>query len=628
MLRNHSNLMTRGVAEPGNSTYVKSLRLRLAYFFSVALALLCAGALGACLQVFFLILGAHEPLLISQIILCVVVSPLIFFMVGILCDEILDLIFDAMDKPPLVSARATITAAFSNNSEPQSRSILRYLHYTLILGFELIPIIFAIVNALQEGVFSFTHFLSGYLFGGIVFVLLIALIYIGSHLFILANKQRQDFMYDLRHALDEAERIDGFGVITRKSLEKFHSVELDQLVVQPDGRKALLWFLCAITVQSIVVLLMSLQNLSYNLGIALTIAAFIAAALAIRNWFPRLLGEGFVALTIMYIVLALVLPGFTRSDFVNRPLQHPSFFENASTSHEADVFYQSANSYVRQPATGMGSAYPLCSLRWGNSQIDWDHRLSALELLSISENIYRRSVEDVENSIVHDFENLRGIKTDVERIEEFETVGRWVSVYFPDLKTRVIGIRGTNTERDHNYNLDMFSTVKIVQLFDSLTPIIGVIPSEGLKRYVASVQIRKWFGLDYSHEILSAKLKTLIQKSEKEGVSVVVTGHSLGGLLAGVVSSQTGVPALAFSPPGQRLNQIRLGIDEHSLYRSMIVVQPEKDVVPRVDEQIGFTQNIVCDKSAHICHLTSATACELYRSCGERLNRVLNFPCL
>jgi len=139
-----------------------------------------------------------------------------------------------------------------------------------------------------------------------------------------------------------------------------------------------------------------------------------------------------------------------------------------------------------------------------------------------------------------------------------------------------------------------------------------------------------------------------------EGLDIVVTGHSLGGGLSSWAGEYNFLESVSFSGPGIALTspKMRLAIEGGlstirgtkaaltppyggPLFRTLeyeqsLVIIPDLDVVPRIDEHLGTVQNIKCmngvgsfARTAVGCHGILRTCCELRRSCGDRYNRTL-----
>eukprot|EP00929_Paragymnodinium_shiwhaense_P063097 TRINITY_DN31543_c0_g1_i1.p1 TRINITY_DN31543_c0_g1~~TRINITY_DN31543_c0_g1_i1.p1 ORF type:complete len:152 (+),score=7.72 TRINITY_DN31543_c0_g1_i1:43-498(+) len=75
-----------------------------------------------------------------------------------------------------------------------------------------------------------------------------------------------------------------------------------------------------------------------------------------------------------------------------------------------------------------------------------------------------------------------------------------------------------------------------------------------------------------------------------------LTGHSLGGGLAEVVASETGISEVGWMSPGvQTTGFVVLGKDLKDTLRNIsVTVMPEHDLVSRVDNQVGTVVKISC----------------------------------
>ncbi len=88
-----------------------------------------------------------------------------------------------------------------------------------------------------------------------------------------------------------------------------------------------------------------------------------------------------------------------------------------------------------------------------------------------------------------------------------------------------------------------------------------------------------------------------VKKLKEDGKNVVVTGHSLGGGLARIISSQELVTSICFSPPGIAQSYRKFHLSEShggTLHHASISVMPEYDFVYLIDTQVRFT-NYCCN---------------------------------
>merc|ERR1712217_152346 len=81
------------------------------------------------------------------------------------------------------------------------------------------------------------------------------------------------------------------------------------------------------------------------------------------------------------------------------------------------------------------------------------------------------------------------------------------------------------------------------------------------------------------------------------------------------------VSGVGFSAPGLYYQTRQFDIAEVSLQDSFTNIQPNNDVVPRVDTQRGMIQWLYCDLDPISCHKLTHTACELWAQCGDQRDR-------
>ena len=67
-------------------------------------------------------------------------------------------------------------------------------------------------------------------------------------------------------------------------------------------------------------------------------------------------------------------------------------------------------------------------------------------------------------------------------------------------------------------------------------------------------EFNSFFGLKGEAEYYKPLTEHLFDMIEHTNKSVIITGHSLGGGLARIVGTLTGLPSVSFSPPGLALS--------------------------------------------------------------------------
>ena len=146
-------------------------------------------------------------------------------------------------------------------------------------------------------------------------------------------------------------------------------------------------------------------------------------------------------------------------------------------------------------------------------------------------------------------------------------------------------MRGTTNLRDAYANLQIYSSIVVLQLMGILTPVLTLMP-EGVIQRVAGGGITKSFrnGLRVEARLADAARKHK-EEARKAGQVLLMTGHSLGGALVGAVSAEVGVQGIGFSPPGLFFQKYQWDLDVSQLTKAFTVIQPTNDIVPQVDRQ-------------------------------------------
>eukprot|EP00762_Andalucia_godoyi_P000051 ANDGO_02247.mRNA.1 hypothetical protein len=189
--------------------------------------------------------------------------------------------------------------------------------------------------------------------------------------------------------------------------------------------------------------------------------------------------------------------------------------------------------------------------------------------------------------------------------------------------TTVYAIRGTASAIDVIQDVDIWHSIALFQLASSIGPsfrqtsLIDIIYwSSFVERSLSSSEKRYYFDplLDYI-DVVSATM-TPLQKN-----NTFITGHSLGGGLAKIVGARRNIPAITFSAPGLYYTSKSVDVDLADLRRMGVTIVPQRDVVPRVDDQAATVLQIDCDESVPTCHKITLTLCQLMRACGDPQGR-------
>jgi len=261
--------------------------------------------------------------------------------------------------------------------------------------------------------------------------------------------------------------------------------------------------------------------------------------------------------------------------------------------------------------------YPLCAHRFGNLEMGERKQLTALDISIFAYAVYYNQKSNV-MQIVESGTNgtdLEGVQ--LEYLEDTKTVGRWGVFAVPAAKTRIVAIRGTYTFDDAMADAHLWAAIKVMQDLDYVAPVMHFLPPRVIQEMNADLSLRKILGEPQIWARLDEAVKDARRTSSAQGWSTIVTGHSLGGGLAQIVGSRGMVQTLTWSPVGVLYSLKRFKMLKSMVYASVVNVEPDKDIVPRIDEQIGVTQRISCKASFIECHKLARSICEVYRSCGD-----------
>lgn len=198
----------------------------------------------------------------------------------------------------------------------------------------------------------------------------------------------------------------------------------------------------------------------------------------------------------------------------------------------------------------------------------------------------------------------------------------------PDNATSVFSIRGTHNAVDALNDIILWTPAVVTQVFSLLGP--DTVPSV----QVAVGSLISFFEGRHAYEFFFEELLEYVRRRQREdpGREYFVTGHSLGGGLAKLVAAKSGLRAVTFMAPG-------LSMTSHVVYRNfsgdilrgteVLTLQPQYDIVSRLDMQTGLVVPIGCTQASGLyCHLIGPALCEVFRKCGSgRPNETLSMPC-
>uniref|UniRef100_A0A7S4RPF0 Fungal lipase-type domain-containing protein n=1 Tax=Alexandrium monilatum TaxID=311494 RepID=A0A7S4RPF0_9DINO len=315
-------------------------------------------------------------------------------------------------------------------------------------------------------------------------------------------------------------------------------------------------------------------------------------------------------------------------------------------------------------STRENSRYALCDMEWGGLRLldfailsqlayfDWDrHRGFLHEALPLLFDGTTGVPRIVEGQGLAKHGGTRG----------GGAMAKFYQFDFDQLRLSVVAIRGTDPldALDILQDLRLWAEPALTSLLSKLLPTIVLWPDGIIAEFVKWVhRLQGLFQtkqtLDYFGPLESAITEQLARKNRAEGWRFLVTGHSLGGGLAGIVGAHLQLPAIAFSPPGLMWSRMKFvgsltdaarkaereldslgaadGIvrtpssdgkgQKHVRLRDLaefsIAVLPTRDPVPLFDKHFGLVQHTICFRSNPLlCHIPGSILCDLLARCGD-----------
>jgi len=218
---------------------------------------------------------------------------------------------------------------------------------------------------------------------------------------------------------------------------------------------------------------------------------------------------------------------------------------------------------------------------------------------------------------------------------------KYLELVSEKLNVTVLAVRGTDVARLNDLMEDvmLYAEPVIFTLLSAVFPTIRLWTHDTTSRVIEWLyEFNSFFGLQQEAEYYRPLAQRVLEIAKNNSSSnVIITGHSLGGGLARIVGTLTGVASVSFSPPGLGLSYRKYSLKtadgqnitgasrEGAIHHQSLAVVTEFDWITQIDHQVGLVQMILCDKreQAHLlgCHLLEGTICHLLKHCGDDKHR-------
>ncbi|ORC87702.1 uncharacterized protein TM35_000201110 [Trypanosoma theileri] len=262
----------------------------------------------------------------------------------------------------------------------------------------------------------------------------------------------------------------------------------------------------------------------------------------------------------------------------------------------------------------------LCAQHWAQ-----DLHAGDLAYFSLMAYLQRESKDSV--TMLNFYKRHRDGAEDWEDIPTNQTYGRAVfrHIYSRSKNTSVIAIRGTDITSPFDFlqNMLLFSETIVFRVLANVLPLAGLIPERVIVDYVAASSAISSLLLggpskDYYHLHVEEYLKNVHSKY------IVLTGHSLGGVVAQIVAAHTHLPGVAFSSPGVNLMRKKLNLDPDAIDGFTTNVMVSNDFAVAIDTPGGTVYHIQCEhKTSEVCHSMELHTIRIWTVCPSYREKTL-----
>lgn len=618
---------------PFLAVYMCSLRIRWSYFFLCALFTALALFAGTITELFFAVFATGDRLEF-QVWLSFWMLPFGAMLLALVGDEMSDLVIDAIDRPPLLWCLALLLAALQRDRRlAPARSSCELVDASLVLLTELVPLIFALRGFLLRR--GFWH---GYMQGGLVAAFLLTLAVLLADLAIAVHGlHAQQALRHIYHVLDKHKIFPGILSVRYETLRSHFEVVSTVETDRNCNRLATLLYWSGRRLATVLSDGWTVVTAGQHLGVPTVLAGWtIISALAMQEVIDFRVSISaimmVVTVTTLSIKMAWTFPDIAGPFYTVILI----FFISAALGLQAGGAFSLGPKNVQPLMTARFAApgdlppwrgnnlppYAACHITWGSPAAP----VTLLDLAALALIAYEENCDEMGRLLQESFGSR---SPRLEHCSTYDALPRWVSVRFSPARgigrgTRVFALKGTSSWRDVYADIKLFATIEVLQALSKIVPILSLLPValvQSIVGFTGNADVKLWNELEDS-----------IMAGQSDGDAMVLTGHSLGGLIAQIVAARQQLPALVFSSPGVLYSARRFQILPESA-RHVVVLVPDGDVISTVDEQAGVVQRIACLEkngqaaSAAKCHRLRKTACEVWRACGDPWARDFSNTC-
>ncbi|KAJ3436602.1 remodeling and spacing factor [Anaeramoeba flamelloides] len=219
---------------------------------------------------------------------------------------------------------------------------------------------------------------------------------------------------------------------------------------------------------------------------------------------------------------------------------------------------------------------------------------------------------------------------------------KWFSVYDPEENIHYIAIAGTQLDHWSTVLLDGYywSAITSLQTADLIYPYLKLSSSRAISLILSILtQTVEIFYPSMNHfynDVQDYTQKIIENVDPTNPPNIFITGHSLGGGIASIVSSSfdhddlkkknmlNKIKSITFNSPGIAYSRKKFSFDSdekiilENINRNSIAVKAQYDLVGYIDKPQGMVQYIEClEKNPLHCHYLGSGLKVLWNGCGK-----------
>ncbi|GAB1219134.1 hypothetical protein ENUP19_0014G0026 [Entamoeba nuttalli] len=182
-------------------------------------------------------------------------------------------------------------------------------------------------------------------------------------------------------------------------------------------------------------------------------------------------------------------------------------------------------------------------------------------------------------------------------------------------KVKVIAFKGTNSLSDGLYDIQLFAESAFPTISVTVFP---VFTKQTLSRISYGLSFFGTKAFEKDEPTLLGTAKKIVKEEMKDGIPLVVTGHSLGGGIANIVGTEYGLSSFGISPPGTFLGSKGLGLKKKDVTVLARAVIPDRDPVAALGIDGGLQIRIPCNANSLKCHGIHNSVCMIGELCIDK----------